>query len=51
MIKSLKFEHTLVNIQKLILDNYLFLINNMYGNYAIQVALEVFFTNNIDLEY
>jgi hypothetical protein len=43
MIKHLKSELTLLKIQRLILDNYFFLINNVYGNYVIQVALEVRF--------
>jgi len=40
MIKNAKFESTLLRIQKIVLDNYMLLINNMYGNYVIQVALE-----------
>jgi hypothetical protein len=43
-------ESTLLKIQRLILDNYFFLINNMYGNYVIQVALEVTLIVNVDLE-
>jgi len=40
MVKNLQFESTLLVIQGMILENYMSLINNMYGNYVIQVALE-----------
>jgi hypothetical protein len=50
MIKNLKLESTLLKVQRLILDNYFFLINNMYGNYVIQVALEVSVIVKLDLE-
>ena len=42
MIIHLKYESTLIRFQKLILENYMSLISNVYGNYVIQVSLEVF---------
>jgi len=40
IIKFAKSDLTIAKIQKIILENFKYLIFNVYGNYAIQVALE-----------